>query len=281
MPDRRALCLAFAIGLMAAASPRLAWADSVHVVAPGENLFRIALRYGASMTSIARANGLRSPDLVYVGQRLLIPAANQPATSPAGPRAAVPGGVPGATQVHLVARGETLSAIALRYGTTVSDLVRLNGLAIPNRIYAGQRLIVPATGQRVPGAAPSRPPAVVSPGTGRRIVVDLSSQTLTAWQGSAALVTFLVSTGKRSTPTPIGSYRIYARYRSQTMSGPGYLLPGVPYVQYFHGGYAIHGAYWHMAFGTPVSHGCVNLKLDDAAWLWEWASVGTPVTVQP
>ncbi len=267
------------IGLVGAAAPARASADAIHVVAPGENLYRIALRYGASMTAIVRANGLRSPDLVYVGQRLLIPIGEEPAKAPG--TVPVPTGVAGPTQVHVVARGETLTSIALRYGTTVNDLARANGVATPNRIYAGQRLLVPAPSQRAPAAAPATSPPAGGYGTGRRIVVDLSSQTLTAWQGSTALVTFIVSTGKRTTPTPVGNYRIYARYRSQTMSGPGYRLPAVPYVQYFHAGYAIHGAYWHMAFGSPVSHGCVNLKLDDAAWLWDWASIGTPVIVQP
>ncbi|MFN8424586.1 MAG: L,D-transpeptidase, partial [Anaerolineae bacterium] len=43
----------------------------------------------------------------------------------------------------------------------------------------------------------------------------------------------------------------------------------------------IHGAYWHQSFGIPVSHGCVNLQPGDAAWLWEWSAIGTPVIVQP
>jgi len=64
------------------------------------------------------------------------------------------------------------------------------------------------------------------------------------------------------------------------MSGPGYWAPGVPYVQYFTGDYALHGTYWHTDYGTPVSHGCVNLQTPDAEWLWGWASIGTGVVVQ-
>lgn len=63
------------------------------------------------------------------------------------------------------------------------------------------------------------------------------------------------------------------------MSGPGYYLPDVPYVMYFYRGYGLHGTYWHNNFGVPMSHGCVNLRTEDAAWLFDWASVGTPVTV--
>ena len=58
---------------------------------------------------------------------------------------------------------------------------------------------------------------------------------------------------------------------------PGYYLRDVPYVMYFYRGYGLHGAYWHNNFGTPMSHGCVNLSVDDARWLYEWASVGTKV----
>ena len=61
------------------------------------------------------------------------------------------------------------------------------------------------------------------------------------------------------------------------MSGPDYYLPQVPYTMYFYKGYAIHGTYWHNNFGHPMSHGCVNMRTDDAAWLFNWASIGTPV----
>ena len=54
-------------------------------------------------------------------------------------------------------------------------------------------------------------------------------------------------------------------------------LPNVPYTMYFYKGYGIHGTYWHHNFGHPMSHGCVNMRTSDAAWLFNWASVGTPV----
>jgi lipoprotein-anchoring transpeptidase ErfK/SrfK len=63
------------------------------------------------------------------------------------------------------------------------------------------------------------------------------------------------------------------------MTGPGYNLPNVPYVMYFYGANAIHGTYWHNNFGHPMSHGCINLRTGDAAWLYSWASIGTPVVV--
>ena len=74
--------------------------------------------------------------------------------------------------------------------------------------------------------------------------------------------------------------QVYLKYESQTMSGPGYNLPGVPYVLYFYKGYSLHGTYWHSNFGTPMSHGCVNMPTPEAQWLFNWAPVGTPVHVQ-
>jgi lipoprotein-anchoring transpeptidase ErfK/SrfK len=73
------------------------------------------------------------------------------------------------------------------------------------------------------------------------------------------------------------------KYESQTMNGYllgyDYYLPDVPYVMYFFEDFAIHGTYWHSNFGTPMSHGCVNVSTPDAGWLFNWAPVGTAVNV--
>jgi lipoprotein-anchoring transpeptidase ErfK/SrfK len=114
----------------------------------------------------------------------------------------------------------------------------------------------------------------------RRIEVDLSDQTLTAYQGDVVVMHTIVSTGRPATPTVLGRYNIRTKIPAQRMRGPGYDLPNVPSVMYFFAGYAIHGAYWHDNFGQTMSHGCVNMRLDEAAALYEWASVGTEVYVQ-
>ncbi|MGI0496680.1 L,D-transpeptidase [Limnospira platensis CENA597] len=113
----------------------------------------------------------------------------------------------------------------------------------------------------------------------RWIQIDLTSQRLIAWEGNKAVYAVIVSTGKPSTPTRVGNFRVQTKYRSTRMTGPGYDVPDVPYTMYYDGGMAIHGAYWHNMFGTPVSHGCTNVAVDHARWLFEWASVGTPVVV--
>lgn len=113
----------------------------------------------------------------------------------------------------------------------------------------------------------------------RWIQIDLSKQRLVAWEGSKPVYAVVVSTGKGSTPTRIGTFAIKSKHRSARMRGADYDVPNVPYTMYYHGGYAIHGAYWHRRFGTPVSHGCINVAVNHSKWLFNWAAVGTPVVV--
>jgi lipoprotein-anchoring transpeptidase ErfK/SrfK len=125
---------------------------------------------------------------------------------------------------------------------------------------------------------PPKPEDVVGNGA-RWIDVDLTNQMVYAYEGDAIVNSFLVSTGTWLTPTVTGRHKIYVKVRMQDMSGPGYHLKDVPYVMFFSGDYGLHGTYWHNNFGTPMSRGCVNLTIDDAAWLFNWASVGTVVNV--
>jgi lipoprotein-anchoring transpeptidase ErfK/SrfK len=111
----------------------------------------------------------------------------------------------------------------------------------------------------------------------RWIDVDISAQQVTAYEGNTPIRTFIVSTGVAAHPTIIGRFHIYIKLRYDHMVGPGYDLPNVPYVMYFYQGYSLHGTYWHHNFGTPMSHGCVNMYTPDAEWLYYWASVGTLV----
>jgi lipoprotein-anchoring transpeptidase ErfK/SrfK len=116
-------------------------------------------------------------------------------------------------------------------------------------------------------------------GEGRWIDIDIGAQRVTAYEGETEVRSFLVSTGTRTYPTVIGQYRVYTKLYATDMAGPGYYLPDVPYTMYFYRGYAIHGTYWHSNFGTPMSHGCVNLYTPDAQWLFDFASIGTLVNV--
>jgi lipoprotein-anchoring transpeptidase ErfK/SrfK len=131
--------------------------------------------------------------------------------------------------------------------------------------------------------------AIAAPLTGsakaqKTIVVSLSHQIFWAYKGDQVVMSSYVSTGRAGFDTPVGSFAVLSKLPSQTMEGviggEYYNVPDVPWVLYFtNRGHALHGTYWHNNFGTPMSHGCVNLPLDVAAWLYDWAPVGTPVLV--
>lgn len=109
------------------------------------------------------------------------------------------------------------------------------------------------------------------------IEVNLSQQKLFAHEGDQIVYEFLISSGKW-VPTPVGEFRIWSKFRYSTMIGGDkaigtyYNLPNVPYVMYFHNGFALHGAYWHNNFGRPMSHGCVNLSIPNAEKLYFWTT---------
>lgn len=114
-------------------------------------------------------------------------------------------------------------------------------------------------------------------GEDRWIRIDLSEQLLIAYEGDRPILGFVISSGRPGTPTVMGTYRIRMKVRAQTMSGGSpalgtyYNLPNVEWVQYFYADYGIHGTYWHNNFGTPMSHGCINMTNADAKWLFDWA----------
>ena len=121
----------------------------------------------------------------------------------------------------------------------------------------------------------------------KRIEVNLSRQVLTAYEQGKKIFETTVATGiataqkdpkALSTQTPSGEFRILSKYPSKHMgngslfaSPEDYELPGVPWTCFFHeSGYALHGTYWHDNFGTPMSRGCVNMRIDEAKWLFRW-----------
>ena len=122
------------------------------------------------------------------------------------------------------------------------------------------------------------PPPDVGPGE-KWIEVDVFEQTIAAYEGGRMVYATLISSGRTGTATPPGLYRLWSKYREGKMSNTDvedgspawYFLEDVPWTMYFHGGYSIHAAYWHDAFGFTRSHGCVNLSPRDAEWFFNWA----------
>ena len=120
------------------------------------------------------------------------------------------------------------------------------------------------------------------------IDVDLTTQTLVAYEGEVPVFATLISSGR--TPrspdeedylTPVGSFRILSKHVTHTMDGDSatdgpYSIDDVPYVMYFKLAYALHSAFWHNSFGRPRSHGCINLSPHDARWLFNWAGPTLP-----
>jgi LysM repeat protein len=271
-PFRRHLAVALLLlGLVAAPATALAAPDAQeggYVVQRGDTLANIAARLGVSMSTLADVNGILNANVIYVGQVLVVPAELVSAATGVDASAQSTG------SVYVIRRGDSLSSIAARHGTSVAALMSANGISNANRIYAGQRLVI--DGSLTPDSEAYAAPDW-APTAGRWIDIDLSEQRLTAYQGDTTVFSTLVSTGTANHPTPVGEFAIRTKIDSQTMSGADYYLPNVQYVMYFAGANAIHGTYWHSNFGHPMSHGCVNLPNPDAAWLYSWASIGTPV----
>jgi len=135
---------------------------------------------------------------------------------------------------------------------------------------------------KAPNTYPSYIRPVLPPGVypdERWFDINLSTQRMHAYDGHKLVKTFVVSTGLPATPTVTGRFRIYVKYTSTLMAGPGYYLPNVPWTMYFYNGYGIHGTYWHNNFGYPMSHGCINMRNEDAKWAFYFASVGTLVNI--
>ena len=277
---------------------------TTHTVQAGETLFRIAKRYGVSLDALIRANGIADVTRIHSGLVLRLndlansapQAASQPAPSsqpaPAQAAAQPPAPAPvhhGDRERYIVRRGDFLTQLGIDLNTSWIALARLNQIADPNRLNVGSTLLIPkredvelydpkyAAWKYFDMIAHQPGPRV---GVGREIVIVLGTQSAYAYENGVLQKAARVSAGKRATPTIKGDHKIWLKRRSQTMSGPGYSLDNVEWVMYFYKDYAIHGAWWHMNFGTPMSRGCVNLTNEDAQWFFNFASIGTPVYVR-
>ena len=129
-----------------------------------------------------------------------------------------------------------------------------------------------------PPAAPDPGPVLEAPD--RRVEVNLTTQTLKAYEDDVLVYEFEISSGPR---TPTGTYRIWKKHRMKDMKvgivvkNDYYVLEDVPYIMFYWGedlprerGFALHGAYWHEDFGKPVSHGCINMHVEEARMLFDW-----------
>lgn len=124
------------------------------------------------------------------------------------------------------------------------------------------------------------------PSSEKRMEVSLAKQSLTAFEGNVIVLKTSVSTGVRNSPnntgfsteTPTGTFNVNSKLSAKYMGASRLtdnlgdkFLPGVPWTAFFaEGGYAVHGAYWHNNFGSPMSRGCINVRPKEAQWLYRW-----------
>ncbi len=117
--------------------------------------------------------------------------------------------------------------------------------------------------------------------SGRWLAIDLYEQTLIAYENDTAVFATIISTGLPTWDTREGIFEVWARTASDRMSGAtgapdAYDLQSVPWVMYFDEDRSIHGTYWHDGFGYRHSHGCVNLSISDARYVFDWTGQTPP-----
>lgn len=243
---------------------------AVHVVQAGETLSGIAARYGVSTAALAQANNITNPSVIRSGQRLAIPGRGSPSVASAS--SAAPAGT-----VYVVKAGDSLGAIAGRYGITVSAIAAANGISNPSQIRVGQRLVIPA------GSA-----QVVQGGGGLSVTVSISQQRCRVYRGGQLLYDWRCSTGRAGSGTKTGTFYVQSKIREAWGSRWGFYMPywlgiywagstenGIHGLPYEPGGYPI----WANAVGTPVTFGCVLLGAQESKTLWNMAYIGMPVTI--
>jgi LysM repeat protein len=250
-------------------------AEASHTVQPGENLYRIALRYGVTTKALAELNGILNADQVFVGQRLTIPGSAAASSVAYQPQHA--------STTHTVQPGETLTSIANRYGVSLWTVVQVNNIPNSALILPGQTLVIPKPSSLASGQARS------GSAGGKRIVIDLSEQHLYAFQGDALTYSFVVSTGMAGANTRPGTYRVLDKYPNAYAYTWSLQMPywmGIYWAGSLENG--IHALpilpngqrLWEGHLGTPVSYGCVILGTEEARTLYYWAELNTPVIIQ-
>lgn len=185
-------------------------ATTTYVVVAGDTLSKIAQRFGTTVTTLAQLNGLTNPDVLFIGQVLLIPSqgGQTPATTAAPAPTLTPQptgqGGPVETITYVVRPGDTLSQIALRFGTTYQQIVLLNNLSNPDLIYPGQVLTIRQ------GSATPKPPTATATATATATPTAVPSPTSTPTP-TLTLVPG-VTASPSETPTPTETPELTATY---------------------------------------------------------------------
>lgn len=255
-----------------------------YTVRPGDTLASIAGAHSATAQALVDANGLTDPDLIRVGQVLMIPGATPVASRPSGP-AEQPSSAPTSPTclpVYTVKPGQTLSQIARELGVSLAAIVDANGMANPDRIYTAMVLRTP-NGQSET--------ALIGPVTDTRFIASISKQRCWLYQAGKLTGDWRCSTGRKEAPTRPGSYRIQSKINPAYASRWDFWMPywmGLYYAGSTENG--IHGLpydlktgrrTWEGLVGTPITYGCIMLDDANAKTLFDVAYIGMPIVILP
>lgn len=258
--------------------------DTPYVVRPGDTLASIAVANGMTAQALSDANGLTDPDVIRVGQILMIPRATSVASRSSRP-AEQPSSAPtppARLLVYTVKPGQTLSQIARELGVSLAAIVDTNGLANPDQIFTGMVL-------RIPGA--QNETALIGPVTDTRFIASISKQRCWLYQAGKLTGDWRCSTGRKEAPTTPGSYRIQSKINPAYASRWDFWMPywmGLYYAGSTENG--IHGLpydpktgrrTWEGLVGTPITYGCIMLDDANAKTLFDVAYLGMPVVILP
>ncbi len=259
----------------AASSPPAA--ARTHTVQPGQTLFSISRQYNVSVQDLVNANNLLNPSAIYAGQTLTIPGAASSGSTPGYTPAQ-------SATTYTVQPGDTLASIAARYGVPLWSIVQANNLSNPSLLHAGNVLTIPSA-----GALSQAAPQPAAPGASKHIVVDISDQRAYIYENGALKWTFVVSTGMPGTPTARGNFQIQNKIPMAYASTWDLDMPwwlGIywagPLQNGFHALPIMSNGVrlWESVLGQPASYGCIILSDADAKTLYDWADIGTPVTIR-
>jgi LysM repeat protein len=244
----------------------------IYTVKPGDTLASISSKLGISQAAFAAVNGIKDPDMLRIGQKLVIPGSPDPSTLP--PSAG--------TQVqYVVAPGDTLGGIAQRYSTTAAAIARANNLTSRDFIQVGMTLVI---------SGPEVTPVTYS-GQATRFVISITQQRCWLYGGDTVIGDWPCSTGQRGAGTQPGTYTVQSKIDKAYGSTWNIWMPywlGI----YWAGGSenGIHGIpynastgwrLWEGYVGIPVTYGCVLLSNGNAKMLYDLAYIGMPVIIRP
>jgi len=256
---------------------------TTYTVKLGDTLAAIAKVHGVSIAAIQQASRLVNPNILWVGQKLTIPAAGATGTAPQP--APTPKPAAAGPTIHVVQAGETLSIIARRYGVSVDALVATNGLGSPNLIRVGMRLIIPGKS----GTAGSTGTAITGKVT--KFVASISQQRCWLYSGETVIARWVCSTGRRGAATVPGTYKIQSKMAKAYGSTWNIWMPfwlGIYWAGASENG--IHGLPWDAKTGVqiwsgnvgiPITYGCIMLDNVNAKTLYDAAYIGMPVVIRP